>query len=158
MAAFSPRGESRTPWDRVLVTGGAGFLGSPPPVGPDARGDALDEADPVGPHRACAEAVRFAEALAAAHTAAHGWNAGIVRLFDGYGPGMRADGPGTPAGLIEAAPAGRSPCPGTGAGHAPCATSATWSTASCWSRPADRCGPWTSAATRSRPPRRPPAR
>ncbi|MYS51952.1 NAD-dependent epimerase/dehydratase family protein, partial [Streptomyces sp. SID6013] len=27
-AAFSPRGESRTPWGRVLVTGGAGFLGS----------------------------------------------------------------------------------------------------------------------------------
>ncbi|MEU4982865.1 NAD-dependent epimerase/dehydratase family protein [Streptomyces sp. NPDC021969] len=215
MAAFSPRGESRTPWDRVLVTGGAGFLGShlctrlldagaevdcldnlstgraekvahlagrpgfrflerdisapgcadaltgpydlvlhlagpaspaarpdrpvealdagslgtrtalavagrdgarfllasSPPVSPearaDARCDALDEADPVGPHRACAEAVRFAEALVAAHAGAHGSNAGIVRLFDGYGPGMRVDGAGTPAALIEAALAGR---------------------------------------------------
>ncbi|MFI0574796.1 NAD-dependent epimerase/dehydratase family protein [Streptomyces tendae] len=226
MAAFSPRGESRTPWDRVLVTGGAGFLGShlctrlldagaevdclddlstgragkvahlagrpgfrflerdisapgcadaltgpydlvlhlagpaspaarpdrpvealdagslgtrtalavagrdgarfllasSPPVGPGARGDALDEADPVGPHRACAEAVRFAEALVAAHAGAHGWNAGIVRLFDGYGPGMRADGPGTPAGLIEAALAGRPvTVPGDGSGtHSLC--------------------------------------
>ncbi|MFJ4330974.1 NAD-dependent epimerase/dehydratase family protein [Streptomyces sp. NPDC088935] len=211
MAAFGPRGESRTPWDRVLVTGGAGFLGShlctrlldagaevdcldnlstgraekvahlagrpgfrflerdisapgcaddltgpydlvlhlagpaapdarpdrpvaaldagslgtrtalavagrdgarfllasSPPVAPDARGDAPDGADPVGPHRACAEAVRFAEALVAAHAGAHGANAGIVRLFDGYGPGMRADGGGTPAALIEAALAGR---------------------------------------------------
>ncbi|MET8666993.1 NAD-dependent epimerase/dehydratase family protein [Streptomyces tendae] len=224
MAAFSPRGESRTPWDRVLVTGGAGFLGShlctrlldagaevdclddlstgraekvahlagrpgfrflerdisapgcadaltgpydlvlhlagpaspaarpdrpvealdagslgtrtglavagragarfllasSPPVGPDARGDALDEADPVGPHRACAEAVRFAEALVAAHAGAHGSNAGIVRLFDGYGPGMRAGDPGTPAALIEAALAGRPvTVPGDGSGTHP---------------------------------------
>ncbi|MFE0419693.1 NAD-dependent epimerase/dehydratase family protein [Streptomyces tendae] len=230
MAAFSPRGEPRTPWDRVLVTGGAGFLGShlctrlldagaevdcldnlstgraekvahlagrpgfrflerdisapgcadaltgpydlvlhlagpaspaarpdrpvealdagslgtrtalavagrdgarfllasSPPVGPDvrgdARGDALVDADPVGPHRACVEAVRFAEALVAAHAGAHGSNAGIVRLFDGYGPGMRADGAGTPAALIEAALAGRPvTVPGDGSGtHSLC--------------------------------------
>ncbi|OVZ99751.1 epimerase [Streptomyces sp. CS113] len=250
MAAFSPRGESRAPWDRVLVTGGAGFLGShlctrlldagaevdcldnlstgraekvahlagrpgfrflerdisapgcadaltgpydlvlhlagpaspaarpdrpvealdagslgtrtalavagrdgarfllasSPPETPEARsddrgdargeargdahgdargearGDALDNADPLGPHRACAEAVRFAEALVAAHAGAHGSNAGIVRLFDGYGPGMRADGAGTPAALIEAALAGRPvTVPGDGSGtHSLC--------------------------------------
>ncbi|MFE2438335.1 NAD-dependent epimerase/dehydratase family protein, partial [Streptomyces sp. NPDC059409] len=199
-AAFGPRGESRAPWDRVLVTGGAGFLGShlctrlldagaevdcldnlstgraekvahlagrpgfrflerdisepgcadllpgpydlvlhlagpaspaarperpvdvldagslgtraalsvagrdgarfllasSPPLCPAARGDGVpDDADPVGPHRACADAVRFAEALVAAHAGAHGANAGIVRLFTGYGPGMRTDGGGT---------------------------------------------------------------
>ncbi|OMI85268.1 epimerase [Streptomyces sp. M1013] len=224
MAAFSPRGESRTPWDRVLVTGGAGFLGShlctrlldagaevdcldnlstgraekvahlagrpgfrflerdisepgcadaltgpydlvlhlavpaspaarpdrsvavldagslgtraalavagrdgarfllasSPPPGPDARGDVPDGADPVGPHRACAEAVRFAEALVAAHAGAHGSNAGIVRLFAGYGPGMRADGGATPAALIEQALAGRPvTVPGDGSGTHP---------------------------------------
>ncbi|MEQ6025170.1 NAD-dependent epimerase/dehydratase family protein [Streptomyces salinarius] len=211
-AAFGPRGESRAPWDRVLVTGGAGFLGShlctrlldagaevdcldnlstgraekvahlagrpgfrflerdisepgcadllpgpydlvlhlagpaspaarperpvdvldagslgtraalsvagrdgarfllasSPPLCPDARGDGVpDDADPVGPHRACADAVRFAEALVAAHAGAHGANAGIVRLFTGYGPGMRTDGGGTPAAAIEQALAGR---------------------------------------------------
>ncbi|MFF0537555.1 NAD-dependent epimerase/dehydratase family protein [Streptomyces coelicoflavus] len=212
MAAFSPRGESRAPWDRVLVTGGAGFLGShlctrlldagaevdcldnlstgraekvahlsgrpgfrflerdvsepgcaealpgpydlvlhlagpaspaaraerpvdvldagsvgtrtalavagrdgarfllasSPPVCPDVRGgDVPDDADPVRPHSACAEAVRFAEALVAAHAGVHGANAGIVRLFTGYGPGMRTDGAGTPAAAIEQALAGR---------------------------------------------------
>lgn len=224
MAAFSPRGESRAPWDRVLVTGGAGFLGShlctrlldagaevdcldnlstgraekvahlagrpgfrflerdisgpgcadalsgpydlvlhlagpaspgarpdrpvealdagslgtrtalavagrdgarfllasSPPVSPRTRGHAPDDADPVGPHRACAEAVRFAEALVAAHAGAHGSNAGIVRLFAGYGPGMRADGGGTPAALIEQALAGRPvTVPGDGGGRHP---------------------------------------
>ncbi|MGC0380646.1 NAD-dependent epimerase/dehydratase family protein [Streptomyces sp. SAI-129] len=82
---------------------GARFLlASSPPPSPDTRG-----ADPVGPHRACVEAVRFAEALVAAHAGAHGSNAGIVRLFAGYGPGMRADGGTTPAALIEQALAGR---------------------------------------------------
>jgi dTDP-glucose 4,6-dehydratase len=217
MAAFSPRGGARPPWERVLVTGGAGFLGShlctrlldsgvdvdcldnlstgraekvahlagrpgfrflerdisepgcadaltgpydlvlhlAGPASPDARpdrpvevldagslgtrtalavadrdgarfllassppvrpggtpseargGDAPDDADPFGPHSACAEAVRFAEALVAAHAGAHGSNAGIVRLFTGYGPGMRTDGGGTPAAFIEQALSGR---------------------------------------------------
>ncbi|WP_121750722.1 NAD-dependent epimerase/dehydratase family protein [Streptomyces sp. E2N166] len=79
---------------------GARFLlASSPPVPPDA--------DPVGPHSACAEAVRFSEALVAAHAGAHGSNAGIVRLFTGYGPGMRTDAGGTLAGFIEQALAGR---------------------------------------------------
>ncbi|MET9827342.1 MULTISPECIES: NAD-dependent epimerase/dehydratase family protein [Streptomyces] len=211
MAAFSPRGESRGPWDRVLVTGGAGFLGShlctrlldagagvdcldnlstgraervahlsgrpgfrflerdisepgcadaltgpydlvlhlagpaspaarpdrpvevldtgslgtraalavagrdgarfllasSPPVRPAPDGDAPDDADPVRPHSARAEAARFAEALVAAHAGAHGSNAGIVRLFTAYGPGMRTDCGGPPAAAIEQALAGR---------------------------------------------------
>ncbi|MFJ8193459.1 NAD-dependent epimerase/dehydratase family protein [Streptomyces sp. NPDC096094] len=83
---------------------GARFLlASSPPVLPAAPPDT----DPVGPHSACAEAVRFSEALVAAHAGAHGSNAGIVRLFTGYGPGMRTDAGGTPAGFIEQALAGR---------------------------------------------------
>ncbi|MGQ5593515.1 NAD-dependent epimerase/dehydratase family protein [Streptomyces sp. ESR1.13] len=211
-AVFSPRGESRAPWDRVLVTGGAGFLGShlctrlldagaevdcldnlstgraekvahlagrpgfrflerdvcepgcadalrgpydlvlhlAGPASPDARprrpvdvldtgslgtrtalavadrdgarfllassppagsaapvGGVPDDADPVRPHGVCAEAVRFAEALVAAHAGAHGSNAGIVRLFGGYGPGMRTDCGGTPGAALGQALAGR---------------------------------------------------
>lgn len=100
---------------------GARFLlASSPPVSPgrpppgahhEARrgthGVHGDETDPVGPHSARAEAVRFAEALVAAHAAAHGSNAGIVRLFTGYGPGMRTDDGGVPAAFIEQALAGR---------------------------------------------------
>ncbi|MFG3251168.1 NAD-dependent epimerase/dehydratase family protein [Streptomyces sp. NPDC048187] len=211
-AAFSPRGESRAPWGRVLVTGGAGFLGShlctrlldagagvdcldnlstgraekvahlagrpgfrflegdvsgpgcadaltgpydlvlhfagpasptarterpvdvleagslgtrtalnvadrdgarfllasSAPVGSDAHGGLPDDADPVcRRHGACAEAARFAEALVAAHAEAHGSNAGIVRLFAGYGPGMRTDGASGPGAAIGQALAGR---------------------------------------------------
>ena len=74
---------------------GARFLlASSPPVEPPAGG-----ADPVGAHSAGAEAVRFSEALDAAHAGAHGANAGIVRLFAGYGPGMRTDGGGPPGDL-----------------------------------------------------------
>ncbi|MFG2683234.1 NAD-dependent epimerase/dehydratase family protein [Streptomyces sp. NPDC048392] len=84
------------------------LLASSPPVCPDARrGGTADGADPVGPHSVRAEAVRFAEALVAAHAGAHGSNAGIVRLFTGYGPGMRTDGGGTPAAVIEQALSGR---------------------------------------------------
>ncbi|MFH9574600.1 NAD-dependent epimerase/dehydratase family protein [Streptomyces sp. NPDC017454] len=206
MAAFSPRAAARPPWDRVLVTGGAGFLGShlctrlldsdvevdcvdnlstgraekvahlagrpgfrflerdisepgctdaltgpydlvlhlagpgSPAAWPDRPVEILDaaslgtravlavagrdgarfllassppdtrhgsDADPVGPHSACAEAVRFSEALVAAQAGARGSNAGIVRLFTGYGPGMRTDDGGTPAAFIEQALAGR---------------------------------------------------
>ncbi|MGV9288530.1 NAD-dependent epimerase/dehydratase family protein [Streptomyces sp. NPDC003719] len=82
---------------------GARFLlASSPPFPPSGR-----DADPVGPYGARAEAVRFAEALVAAHAGAHGANAGIVRLFEGYGPGMRTDDGGMPAAFIEQALAGR---------------------------------------------------
>ncbi|POX45473.1 epimerase, partial [Streptomyces sp. Ru71] len=65
------------------LTGGAG----PPP----ATGDGHPYADPVGPCSAYAEAKRFSEALVAAHAGACGSNAGIVRVFDTYGPRMRPD-------------------------------------------------------------------
>ncbi|MEV5551089.1 NAD-dependent epimerase/dehydratase family protein [Streptomyces sp. NPDC052309] len=90
---------------------GARFLlASPPPASPDGpptgprRGP---DAGPVGPYTACAEAVRSAEALVAAHAAAHGSNAGVVRLFTGYGPGMRTDDGGIPAAFIEQALSGQ---------------------------------------------------
>nr|WP_308123194.1 NAD-dependent epimerase/dehydratase family protein [Streptomyces geysiriensis] len=120
---------------------GARFLlASSPPVPADG--------DPVGPHIARAEAVRFSEALVAAHAAAHGSDAGIVRLFGGYGPGMRTDDGGIPAVFLEQALAAAGHRPGTAARPTPCATSTTWWTACCWWRPAGRYGPWTSAGTR----------
>ncbi|CAL9346882.1 NAD-dependent epimerase/dehydratase family protein [Streptomyces sp. enrichment culture] len=87
----------------VAERDGARFLlASSPPVDPGAG-----DTDPVGAHSACAEAVRFSEALVAAHAGAHGSNAGIVRLFTGYGPGMRTDGGDAPGAFIEQALAGR---------------------------------------------------
>ncbi|AQS71250.1 NAD-dependent epimerase/dehydratase family protein [Streptomyces pactum] len=83
---------------------GARFLlASSPPALPDVPSDT----DPVGPHGACAEAVRFSEALVAAHAGTHGSNAGIVRLFTAYGPGMRTDTGQAPARFLEQALAGR---------------------------------------------------
>ncbi|MFF8449720.1 NAD-dependent epimerase/dehydratase family protein [Streptomyces leeuwenhoekii] len=80
-----------------------------PSAGPEPRGPAepgTDPADPVGPHRVSAEATRFAEALVAAHAADHGSDAGVVRLFTAYGPGMRTDDGGVPGRLIASALAG----------------------------------------------------
>ncbi|MEV5884692.1 NAD-dependent epimerase/dehydratase family protein [Streptomyces sp. NPDC052020] len=96
---------------------GARFLlASAPPVydgtGPAGTGShglvapGADPADPVGPHRVHAEATRFAEALVAAHAADHGSDAGVVRLFTAYGPGMRTDDGGVPGRLIASALAG----------------------------------------------------
>ncbi|MER7722180.1 NAD-dependent epimerase/dehydratase family protein [Streptomyces flaveolus] len=94
----------------IAARDGARFLlASSPPYLPAAPhpADPVHDADPVGPHSAWAEAVRFAEALVTAHAGAHGSNAGIVRLFSGYGPGMRTDDGGMPAAFIEQALAGQ---------------------------------------------------
>ncbi|GAB3587834.1 SDR family oxidoreductase [Amycolatopsis endophytica] len=47
--------------------------------------------NPVGPRSVYDEAKRYAEALTAAYRRAHGVNTGIARLFNTYGPRMRAD-------------------------------------------------------------------
>ncbi|CAJ60690.1 putative nucleotide-sugar dehydratase [Frankia alni ACN14a] len=47
--------------------------------------------NPVGPRSMYDEAKRFAEALTTAHRATHGTRTGIVRIFNTYGPRMRAD-------------------------------------------------------------------
>lgn len=47
--------------------------------------------DPVGPRAKYDEAKRFGEALITSYRAVHGVRANIVRLFNTYGPGMRAD-------------------------------------------------------------------
>ena len=47
--------------------------------------------NPVGPRSVYDEAKRFAEALTTACTRAGTVNAGIVRIFNSYGPGMRPD-------------------------------------------------------------------
>ncbi|MEV0977546.1 NAD-dependent epimerase/dehydratase family protein [Streptomyces sp. NPDC049915] len=59
--------------------------------GGPCTGDGHAYADPVDPCGAYAETKRFSEALVAAHAGARGSNAGIVRVFDTYGPRMRAD-------------------------------------------------------------------
>ncbi|GAA4671443.1 GDP-mannose 4,6-dehydratase [Streptomyces chumphonensis] len=45
--------------------------------------------NPIGPRSVYDEAKRFSEALALAHHRTHGLDAGIVRIFNTYGPRMR---------------------------------------------------------------------
>jgi dTDP-glucose 4,6-dehydratase len=47
--------------------------------------------NPVGPRSVYDEAKRFGEAMTVAFRAEHGVNAGIVRIFNTYGPRMRED-------------------------------------------------------------------
>ncbi|WP_280503609.1 UDP-glucuronic acid decarboxylase family protein [Nocardia farcinica] len=47
--------------------------------------------NPIGPRSVYDEAKRYAEALTAAHRRARGTDTGIARIFNTYGPGMRAD-------------------------------------------------------------------
>jgi dTDP-glucose 4,6-dehydratase len=47
--------------------------------------------NPVGPRGVYDEAKRFAEALTTAYRTSHGLDTGIVRIFNTYGPRMRAD-------------------------------------------------------------------
>ena len=47
--------------------------------------------NPVGPRGVYDEAKRFAEALTMAYRSSHGLDAGIVRIFNTYGPRMRHD-------------------------------------------------------------------
>ena len=47
--------------------------------------------DPVGPRSCYDEAKRFGEALVTSYRRVHGVPAKIVRIFNTYGPGMRAD-------------------------------------------------------------------
>ncbi|MER6033036.1 NAD-dependent epimerase/dehydratase family protein [Streptomyces sp. NPDC001835] len=59
--------------------------------------------NPVGPRSVYDESKRFAEALVTAHAGARGTDAGIVRLFNTYGPRMRAhDGRAVPTFISQA--------------------------------------------------------
>ncbi|GAA2237587.1 NAD-dependent epimerase/dehydratase family protein [Streptomyces nogalater] len=59
--------------------------------------------NPVGPRSVYDESKRFAEALVTAYTGTRGTNAGIVRLFNTYGPRMRAhDGRAVPTFICQA--------------------------------------------------------
>ncbi|MET7683425.1 NAD-dependent epimerase/dehydratase family protein [Streptomyces sp. NPDC005423] len=55
------------------------------------REDYWGNVNPVGPRSVYDESKRFAEALVTAHVRARDADAGIVRLFNTYGPRMRAD-------------------------------------------------------------------
>jgi dTDP-glucose 4,6-dehydratase len=67
------------------------------------REDYWGNVNPVGPRSVYDESKRFAEALVTAHAGARGVNAGIVRLFNSYGPRMRAhDGRAVPTFICQA--------------------------------------------------------
>jgi dTDP-glucose 4,6-dehydratase len=63
--------------------------------------------DPVGPRACYDEAKRFGEALITSMRRVHGVRATIVRLFNTYGPGMRADDGRAIPEMISAALDGR---------------------------------------------------
>jgi dTDP-glucose 4,6-dehydratase len=59
--------------------------------------------NPIGPRSVYDEAKRFAEALVTAHRKVHGTDTGIVRIFNTYGPRMRAgDGRAVPTFVRQA--------------------------------------------------------
>jgi dTDP-glucose 4,6-dehydratase len=61
------------------------------------REDHWGHVNPVGPRSVYDEAKRYAEALVTAHRKVHGTDTGIVRIFNTYGPRMRAgDGRAVP--------------------------------------------------------------
>ncbi|MFL5996849.1 MAG: NAD-dependent epimerase/dehydratase family protein [Streptomyces sp.] len=67
------------------------------------REDYWGNVNPVGPRSVYDESKRFAEALVTAHVRARGADAGIVRLFNTYGPRMRAhDGRVVPTFVCQA--------------------------------------------------------
>jgi dTDP-glucose 4,6-dehydratase len=85
---------------------GARFLLASTPLPDDPAPEPGAGTDPFGPLGAYAEAVRFAEALIAAHAGSPGAQAGTVRLFAAVGPRMRTDDGGVPGTFIEQALAG----------------------------------------------------
>ncbi|MFF4652029.1 NAD-dependent epimerase/dehydratase family protein [Streptomyces sp. NPDC001380] len=89
---------------RFVLASAAGVYGDPQRH--PQREDHPGSVDPVGPRSAHDEAKRFAEALTAAHAAALGTDAAIVRLFSTYGPRMPAHDGRAVAVLIRQALAG----------------------------------------------------
>lgn len=77
---------------RFLLTS-AGRVSGEDLLDPSAPERAEDDTGPGAPHQVYALAERFREALTAAYARTHATDAGIVRLFDTYGPRMRAQGP-----------------------------------------------------------------
>ena len=61
-----------------------------PEISPQPE-DYWGHVNPIGPRSVYDEAKRFAEALTAAYARAGRVNAGIARIFNSYGPGMRPD-------------------------------------------------------------------
>lgn len=67
------------------------------------REDYWGNVNPVGPRSVYDESKRFAEALVTAHVGTKRMNAGIVRMFNTYGPRMRAhDGRAVPTFVCQA--------------------------------------------------------
>ncbi|MEV6793327.1 NAD-dependent epimerase/dehydratase family protein [Streptomyces sp. NPDC051320] len=67
------------------------------------REDYWGNVNPVGPRSVYDESKRFSEALVTAHAGTRGTDAGIVRMFNTYGPRMRAhDGRAVPTFVSQA--------------------------------------------------------
>ncbi|MFI9612662.1 NAD-dependent epimerase/dehydratase family protein [Streptomyces sp. NPDC052023] len=89
---------------RFLLASTGHVCGDPP--GPALPEEKRCEPEPAGPSKVYDVAMCFSEALTAAYATAHGTDVGIVRLYDTYGPRMRADGPLSIPALVEQALAG----------------------------------------------------
>ena len=94
--------------------------------------------NPIGPRGVYDEAKRFSEALTMAYHRQQGVDTAIVRIFNSYGPRMRArDGRAIPTFLRQACRTSRSPCSATGPRRAPSVMWRIWyAGSSCWPSPA----------------------
>ncbi|MER5786345.1 UDP-glucuronic acid decarboxylase family protein [Streptomyces mobaraensis] len=74
---------------RFLLTSTSEVYGDP--LEHPQREDYWGNVNPIGPRSVYDESKRYAEALVAAYRRTHGTDTAIVRLFNTYGPRMRAD-------------------------------------------------------------------
>jgi dTDP-glucose 4,6-dehydratase len=106
------------------------------------REDYWGNVNPVGPRSVYDESKRFAEALVTAHVRARDADAGIVRLFNTYGPRMRGhDGRVVPTFVCQALADEPLTVAGDGSQTRSLCYSTTRSTGSCWWPRAARYGP-----------------
>ncbi len=89
VGALHALGMAKAKQARFLLASSSEVYGDPL-VSPQ-REDYWGNVNPVGPRAVYDEAKRFAEALTMAYHRQHGVNTRIARIFNTYGPGMRAD-------------------------------------------------------------------
>lgn len=90
---------------RVLLASTSEIYGDP--LEQPQREGYWGNVNPIGPRSSYDEAKRFAEALTTAYVGQYSVDARIVRIFNSYGPRMRADDGRMPSSFIVAAIRGR---------------------------------------------------